>query len=147
MNIKETDNTGYFCEENLSGWGTKSWEDRRLFAEYFFVPFYYLFRKSNNKKNKNKKNQTMKVAVFLLSGLNIKSITDHKIQQILERKWEVSLLWEHYSLLMGKWQSARFMLLVCENVHWLLVLFILAKMWEREKQRWERSWKFLGNNF
>ena len=39
MDIQETDNTGCLCEGELRGWGTKSWEDRRPFAEDPFVPF------------------------------------------------------------------------------------------------------------
>lgn len=74
-------------------WGSKSWESRRLFAEYSLyllnsVPSEYI---SYSKKKKSNKKQTKTITLWKLPAVpslsaNIKSITDHRIQANIRKE-------------------------------------------------------------
>lgn len=138
MNIKETDNTGYLCEEDLSGLGTKSWEDWRLFAEYFFVPLYCLFRKSNNKKTKTKK--TSDYGSCCVSSLRAQYKINHWPQNLANIGKKMRSFSTLRTLLLpsdGKVVISRIhaaCVWKCTLIACTLILTALAKMSERKKQ-------------
>lgn len=140
MKTQETGITVCLCEGNLSGWETESWKDRRLFNELPFLTFWILFHVNVpvQKVKLLKNNNSKTTGLWKLLGVpslkaqyNINHWPQRPENSVKEMR--LSLLWEHYSLLM----RSETPMLGCDNVRHVLVLFILtafAKLCEREMQ-------------